>query len=260
MKPALAGTDIRLVLLDLDGTLYVGSRAVHGAAAAVERLRGMGLHVRFTTNTDSMPPAAVVSRLAGMGVDCAPDEIVTPVALAHRLFTGPPPARVLAIAAPAVRDALAPHVVGADGNPTHVLIADPSYGATYADLDAAFLALRRGAVLVATQMGRWCRRDDGEHLDTGGWVRLLEYAAEAQALVLGKPSPDFFRLALEAAGIEARQAVVVGDDRAADVGGGRAAGCHTVLVRTGKAGGGSGPEPDVLVDSVADLPDLLAGD
>jgi hypothetical protein len=51
---------------------------------------------------------------------------------------------------------------------THVLVADPSYGATYQDLDAAFRALRAGAELVATQVNRIARRDDGEHLDVLG--------------------------------------------------------------------------------------------
>jgi ribonucleotide monophosphatase NagD (HAD superfamily) len=45
---------------------------------------------------------------------------------------------------------------------------------------------------VATQVNRIARRDDGEHLDTGGWVRLLEYATGQTARVLGKPSPEFF--------------------------------------------------------------------
>jgi hypothetical protein len=79
-------------------------------------------------------------------------------------------------------------------------VADPSYGATYDDLDAAFRALRAGAELVATQVNRVAVRDDGEHLDTGGWVRLLEYATGETARVLGKPSPEFFTAPLEALG------------------------------------------------------------
>jgi hypothetical protein len=35
-------------------------------------------------------------------------------------------------------------------------------------------------------------RDDGERVDTGGWVRLLEYATGSSARVLGEPSPEFF--------------------------------------------------------------------
>jgi phosphoglycolate phosphatase-like HAD superfamily hydrolase len=55
---------------------------------------------------------------------------------------------------------------------------------------------------------------------------------------------------------------VVGDDLAADIGGGHAVGAATVLVRSGKGDHpqpGAGAEPDAVVDSVADLPGLLQG-
>ena len=208
-------TGIETVLLDLDGTMYVGTQVVPGAPEAVRWLREQGLTVRFCTNTDSVTPAALADRLAGPG---------EPV--------------------------------------THLLVADPSYGATYDDLDAAFRALRDGAELVATQVNRVAVRDDGEHLDTGGWVRLLEYAAGATARVLGKPSPEFFTAPLDALGRGPGTAVVVGDDLAADIGGGQAVGAATVLVRSGKGDRpqpGAEAEPDAVIDSVADLPGLLRG-
>jgi HAD superfamily hydrolase (TIGR01458 family) len=256
----LAG--IETVLLDLDGTLYVGSQVVPGAPEAVRRLREQGLQVLFATNTDSITPDALAARLAGLGVVAAGSELVTPVAVAAKLFAATPGARVLAVAAEGVRRLLAGSLAGPGEAPTHVLVADPSYGATYDDLDTAFRAVRAGAELVATQVNRIAVRDAGEHLDTGGWVRLLEYATDVTARVLGKPSAEFFTAPLQALGRDPRTALVVGDDLAADIGGGRAVGAATVLVRTGKGDRpqpGAGAEPDLVVDSVADLPGLLQG-
>jgi HAD superfamily hydrolase (TIGR01458 family) len=254
--------DVELVLLDLDGTVYEGSRPVPGAAAAVASLRRGGLALRFLTNTDSVPPAALVERLGGMGVEAAGEEILTPVALAARLFGKRPGSRVLAVAAPAVRELLGDALAGPGERPTHVLVCDPSYGACYDDLDAAFRAVLDGAELVASQVNRSARRDDGEHLDTGGFVRLLEYAAAVQATVLGKPSPEFFRLALDTAAVATAKALVVGDDLGADVAGAHAVGLRAVLVRTGKGTqpappGGGRDQPDAVLDSVAGLPGLL---
>jgi ribonucleotide monophosphatase NagD (HAD superfamily) len=161
---------IRTVLLDLDGTLYVGSQVVAGAPEAVRWLRAQGLTVRFTTNTDSIPPATLADRLARLGFPAAEDELVTPIAVAAQLLA----------------------------------------------------STRAGAELVATQVNRIAVRDDGEHLDTGGWVRLLEYATGQTARVLGKPSPEFFTAPLDALGRGPDTALVVGDDPAADIGGGRA--------------------------------------
>jgi HAD superfamily hydrolase (TIGR01458 family) len=252
---------VETVLLDLDGTLYLGSRVVPGAPEAVRRLRDQGLAVRFCTNTDSVTPAALAERLAERGFPAATDELVTPVAVAARLLGSAPEARVLAVAAEPVRRLLADRLAGPGEAVTHVLVADPSYGATYDDLDAAFRAVRGGAELVATQVNRVAHRDDGEHLDTGGWVRLLEYATGRTARVLGKPSPEFFTTPLDALGRGPGTALVVGDSLESDIAGGRAAGAATVLVRTGKddQAPGQGAEPDAVIDSVADLPGLLGG-
>ncbi|HEV8163148.1 MAG TPA: hypothetical protein VGR74_01635, partial [Actinomycetota bacterium] len=95
-------TGIDTVLLDLDGTLYVGSRVVPGAPEAVRWLRAQGLTVRFTTNTDSIPPAGLADRLARLGFPAAEDELVTPIAVAAQLLGSTDEARVLAVAADGV--------------------------------------------------------------------------------------------------------------------------------------------------------------
>jgi HAD superfamily hydrolase (TIGR01458 family) len=225
-------TGIDTVLLDLDGTLYVGSQVIPGASEAVRWLRDQGLAVRFTTNTDAVTPAALADRLAARGFEAAEDELVTPVAVAARMFASSPGARVLAVAADGVRQLLAATLAGTDEPATHVLVADPSYGATYDDLDRAFRAVRAGAELVATQVNRVARRDDGEHLDTGGWVWLLEYATGTSARVLGKSLAEFFTAPLDALGRGPQTALVVGDDLEADIGDGQAVGATAVLVRS----------------------------
>ena len=76
------------------------------------------------------------------------------------------------------------------------------------------------------------------------------------------PSPEFFTAPLDALGRGAQRALVVGDDLAADVGGGHAVGAATVLVRSGKGDRpqpGADDEPDAVIDSVAGLPGLLRG-
>jgi HAD superfamily hydrolase (TIGR01458 family) len=253
--------DVELALLDLDGTVYVGSRPVDGAAAAVARLRDLGVGVRFVTNTDSVTPQVLLDRLAGMGIQAVAGEVLTPVALARRLLAALPAARLLALASPVVRELLGRFLAAPREAVTHVLVCDPSYGVTYADLDAAFHAVRAGAELLAAQVARIARRDDGEHLDTGGFVRLLEYATGERARVLGKPSPDFFRLALDTAGVAPERAVMVGDDLATDVAGAQAVGLRAVLVRSGKGAerhpDAAATEPDATIDSLAALPDLL---
>jgi HAD superfamily hydrolase (TIGR01458 family) len=257
--------DVALALVDLDGTVYVGTRPLPGAVEAVAQLRDLGVTVRFVTNTDSITPDALVDRLAGMGIAVTSNEVLTPVVLALQLLSELPAPRLLALASRGIRELLA-EFLAAPGEPaTHVLVCDPSYGASYEELDTAFHAVRDGAELLATQVGRIARRDDGEHLDTGGFVRLLEYATGTRARVLGKPSPDFFRLALDATGVPPERAVMVGDDLAADVAGARQVGIRGVLVRTGKASDPhaqpppTGPDPGTsAAEAAAPRPDTDA--
>jgi Haloacid dehalogenase-like hydrolase len=118
-------TGIDTVLLDLDGTLYVGSQVVPGAPEAVRWLRAQGLTVRFTTNTDSIPPAALADRLARLGFPASEEELVTPVAVAAQLFASTDEARVLAVAADGVRQLLAGCLAGPDDR---VVCCYPVYG------------------------------------------------------------------------------------------------------------------------------------
>ena len=61
------------------------------------------------------------------------------------------------------------------------------------------------------------------------------------------------RAALAALGASAEEALMVGDRRAADVAAGRAAGVETVWIRSAFD---DGPEPDHVIGSLAELPDL----
>ena len=70
------------------------------------------------------------------------------------------------------------------------------------------------------------------------------------------------RLALEDVGCDPYEAVMVGDDVCSDVPAAHSAGTRSVLVRTGKFALAtlerSELKPDLLLDSIADLPDALS--
>ena len=120
-----------------------------------------------------------------------------------------------------------------------------------------------GAELIALQKNRYWLRPEGLALDVGPFVAALEYATRRDALVVGKPSKDFFAAILAGIPLEASAAAMVGDDVESDVGGALNAGLAGILVRTGKyraeALRAAGVEPTAVVDSIADVPALLDG-
>jgi len=145
--------------------------------------------------------------------------------------------------------------------PDAVLVGDMGDDLTYAMLNRAFRCLLDGAAFVTMARNRYFKGRDGLCLDVGSIVAALEYATRREATLLGKPAAEFFLPALQSMGITSAQAVMIGDDLEADVAGAQATGISGILVRTGKFRPaqleGGAYTPDQVIDSLADLPQLL---
>jgi HAD superfamily hydrolase (TIGR01458 family) len=253
------GSSVRAVLLDLEGTLYASGRALDGAAAALQALRAQRMPVRFLTNIDSRLPGEIAADLSGLGLGIEAADLFTPVSAARAVIEATAEARVHTLLSRSLLPAISRVV---DQPPyTHVLVGDCRDVLDYQRLDAAFRAVRAGAELLALQRGRYFKRADGDHVDTGAIVAGLEYATGVSARVLGKPARDFFALAAGSLGVPLEQCLVVGDDATTDISGGRAAGALTAQVRTGKyadqAAEGLTGQAHLTLDSIADLPAAL---
>ena len=132
---------------------------------------------------------------------------------------------------------------------------------SYMNLARAFAEIELGADLYCLHRNRWWQTERGPLLDSGCYVAGLEYAAQTEATVLGKPSPAYFDVACRALDAEPSMTWMVGDDIETDVAGARGVGMRAVLVRTGKfrpdAVETSRIKPDGIVSSIAHLPEWL---
>jgi HAD superfamily hydrolase (TIGR01458 family) len=142
-----------------------------------------------------------------------------------------------------------------------VLIGGAGPEFSYQALNRAFGHLLAGARLVAMSRGMYWRTSDGLQLDSGAFVAALEQAAGTAAEVVGKPAEGFFTAALAHLGIAAGDAIMIGDDIDNDVLAAQRCGLAGVLVKTGKyqarTHSGAATAPDHVLDSIADLPQLL---
>ena len=252
------------ILLDIDGVLHVSGEPVPGGGEAVGALRADGHRLRFVTNNTTRARAQLAAELRALGIELEAEEITTTPLAAARLLAGK---RVLALTMAAVKPDLAESVELVERGAEVVLLggADES-GETgdvfaYENLNRAFAELDGGARLVCLHRNRWWQTSRGPLLDSGAFVAGLEYAAGVEAEVVGKPSPAYFAAALAELGAEAGEAVMVGDDIDADIGGAKSAGMRAVLVRTGKfredALAAAEAKPDGVVASIADVPGFL---
>jgi HAD superfamily hydrolase (TIGR01458 family) len=252
------GGHIKSLLLDLEGTLYFKERLIDGAQDAIDRICGLGVKVRFLTNNDSLSPASIQSNLQKLGLAVDSEDIFTPAIAAMQLLRKSPRPNGHFLVSNELREFFREHQ---SPDPEWVVVGDFKDKVSYDEINAAFRHLMNGARLVALQKGRYFVREDGLYVDAGGFVSLFEFASGKEATVLGKPSPDFFAMGLQALGTTAQETAVVGDDVTTDILGGQAAGCATVLVQTGKydpAAPASAVTPGYVIRSIADLPDWLA--
>jgi HAD superfamily hydrolase (TIGR01458 family) len=254
---------VAAILLDVDGVLHITGKPMPGAARAVHELRERGHRVRFVTNNTTRARAALADELRAMDVELADDELQTAPRAAARTLAG---RRVLALTMAAiVEDLEGVELVGDNADAVLLGGADETAETgrvfSYMNLARAFAELDAGAELFCLHKNRWWQTGRGPLLDAGAFVAGLEYAAQTEAAVLGKPSLAFFEAALEALDADPERTWMVGDDVDSDVAGAQKLGMRTVLVRTGKfrpdAVESSGIIPDAILSSVGELPDWI---
>jgi HAD superfamily hydrolase (TIGR01458 family) len=251
------------ILLDVDGVVHVSGEPIPGAAQAVQRLRKNGHRLRFVTNTTVRSRAGLVDELRGLGLELDDGELQTTAVAAAQALAGK---RVLALTMHAiVEDLEGVELVGEGADAVLIGGADETTETnqvfSYMNLARAFHELEAGAELYCLHRNRWWQTRRGPLLDTGAFVAGLEYAAQTEATVLGKPSPAYFGAAVQALDAEPELTWMVGDDIEADIAGAQHYGLKTVLVRTGKFRPDevelSGVMPDGIVSSLAQLPEFL---
>jgi HAD superfamily hydrolase (TIGR01458 family) len=252
--------DVRALLVDLDGVLYVEEQPIPGAVAAVKRLRERDLTLRFVTNTTAHSRDRTLHKLSRLGFQVDDRELITPAALAVGHCRRRGHQRVALIMNEEVKHDFG-ELEETTGRADAVIIGDLGSAFGYDVLNHAFRQVMDGAELIALQKNRYWMRADGLSLDVGPFVAAIEYATGRDAYVVGKPAKGFFDQVLASVGVDAGAAAMVGDDIESDIGGAIRAGLAAILVQTGKYREDrvreSGIQPTRVVASIKDVPPLF---
>jgi len=259
---------MRAFLIDLDGVLYVGKSPVPGARECLKFLEDHGYSYRFVSNSTRRCRASVAERLRGLGYDISEELIFTPplAAIQHMKRRGRNRCFLLTTG-DVHRDFLEAGTIvqeaGASGDEEvdYVIVGDAGNSFTFQSLNRAMRFLLEGAELLALEKDRYWREPEGLVLSAGPFVAALEYAAEKEGHLMGKPSAEFFRMALEDMDASPHETAMIGDDIRTDVGGAQELGLYGILVKTGKyredIARSSGVRPELVLDSIARLPEHL---
>jgi HAD superfamily hydrolase (TIGR01450 family) len=235
LTPLASSYDV--LLLDLDGCVWVGDEATPGAVAAVDAARTAGKAVGFVTNDARHAPEDFVRKLWRLGFKAAVEEVVTVGgALQHVLNLHHSGRTAYVIGSEAVHRHVAEAGLRVVNHTAFAPRADVVVVAghdlfDYAELREAVQAVLRGADLVGAGRDPTFPMPDGPWPATGAVLAAVEAATGRTAWTVGKPEPQLFLTALDRLG-EGR-ALVVGDRLDADIAGAAAAGLDAAVVLTG---------------------------
>ncbi len=258
--------DKKAFVFDLEGVFFAGEEVMPGGPETMRAIRERNLPHRFITNISRNTAAEVRAHMAGIGVDPGENRIVGALdgvgAFLAREY-GPGNAYVLGT--DALKEAVASGgfeiLEAGEAAQADVVLIGLDERLTYATLSAAARAVSTGAHFVAMNPDVRLPREDGSFsLGGGAIVASVRAAAGKDPVFFGKPAPFLFEEALRELGVEAGDAVMVGDNLRTDIAGARNVGMATVWVnRWGVIAGDPDVEADLEVKRVDEVIPHLPG-
>ena len=225
-----------VALLDLDGVVYIGGKAVPGAPQALRVLAADGMHLAYVTNNAYRTPAAVAALLNHLGAPANASDVVTSAQAAARLLADklPAGAKVLVIGGTGLRLAIRERgllPVSSASEQPQAVVQGYAPGVSYDLLAEGGLAVAAGAMFVGTNADSTLPGPRGRQPGNGSLLRVIRHATGAEPLIAGKPEPPLHRESVLRTG--ARHPLVVGDRLDTDIEGAHRVGADSLLVLTG---------------------------
>ncbi|HVY40545.1 MAG TPA: TIGR01457 family HAD-type hydrolase [Polyangia bacterium] len=221
-------------LIDMDGVIYRGKRAIPGAAKFIGHLQRFQIPFRFLTNNSQRSRRDVCVRLARMGIPIQEDKVFTcAIATARFLARQKPKGTAYVIGEGGLLTALHHNGFAIDDQRPDYVIVGEGKTLNMEMLDRAVTLINNGARLVATNLDPNCPTESGMRAGCGAIVSILEAATGRKALGIGKPSPITVQEAARELGTAPSRTVMIGDTMETDILGGVQLGFQTVLVLSG---------------------------
>lgn len=271
---------IRHLALDMDGTIYLGSRIFPFTIPFLEKMKAAGIGISFLTNNPTRSVQDYLDKLAKMGIEATEDGMyTTSLATIDYIKEHHPQARRLFLLgtpsmAEQFRKAGYEECADDPGDVPDVLVVAFDTTLTYSRLCRAAYWASQGIPYVATNPDRVCPTDKPTVLvDCGSLQKCIEHATGRKPdIVLGKPDPTMLQGIMHRHGLKPEEIAMVGDRIYTDTAMAHNAGAVGVLVLSGEttmetvkkvqADAATNPEPefyppDLVVNNIAELGELL---
>lgn len=253
--------NIKLFLLDMDGTIYLGNKLFDRVNETLDVLRERG-KVCFLTNNSSRSKDAYLAKLEKMGVPVTEDEVYTSgLATAEYLLESYGKVKLATVVSSSYKKELQSYGFEiTDGEPDLVLIGF-SLEYTYDEIYNVCKWIGRGKPYVATHPDLVCPNEEYPLPDIGSLIALIEKATgRLPDVICGKPYDPILEGVMKRFSVKREEVAMVGDRLSTDIRFGELTGITSVLVMTGE----TTPEmlekseikPDYVLDAFSDFIDV----
>lgn len=253
---------IRHVALDMDGTIYVGSRLFPWTQPFLGTLRRLGISYSFLTNNPTKSGRDYLKKLSSLGIDAVLSQMFTSAAatIDYIRLHHPEVRKVFILGTPSMQEefAEAGFAIAEDsaGDRPDMLIVAFDTTLTYSRLCRAAWWAAQGLPYIATNPDRICPTEERTVLvDCGSVCNAIETATGRRPdIVIGKPNPGMLRVIMEKYGLAPDELAMCGDRLYTDIEAARNAGALGVLVLSGETtpemAEAAETKPDITVETI----------
>jgi len=249
---------IKGVILDLDGTVYLGKQEVPGASAFIHFLRNYGIRYLFVTNRANRTPAIVAEHLCSYGIPCAEDDVLTSAQAAVQYLKQ---GSVYYIGEDGLKMELDKAGITVNEEAPDYVLVSFDRGFNYDKLKTACRLIHAGARFIATNPDKALKTATGLTPGTGAIVAAVAAGSGVEPVMIGKPEPLIMEMGLTRLDLKREEVINVGDNLATDIPAGINAGIRTAFILTGVSNrddlANSNLKPTWVVDSYAQLTDII---
>jgi HAD superfamily hydrolase (TIGR01450 family) len=252
----------RLFFVDLDGTIYLGDKAIRGAREFLAKLRAMNKHVHFLSNNSSKSKEDYVVKLNSMGIEASKDEIVLSTDGVIEFLLREGIKEIFVVGTNSMSQAFTEAGFNIQADSPRYVVLGYDTELTYSKICKVALLLQKGTDLIATHCDMVCPTSEGMVPDIGSVLALLRAATgKSPVKVFGKPNPEMVSHIMSHYRAVAKDTVIIADRLYTDMALAKRIGCDFVCVLSGETRRedieNSKSEPDLIVKDTSELMDFL---
>lgn len=253
-------------LIDLDGTLYHGSRMIPEADRLISGLQDADIPFLYVTNNSSRTPEEVAEHLQGMGIPAREEQVCTSAVAAAEYIAGQMPGcKVAPIGEAGLITALKNAGLKLNDADPDFVVQGIDRNFTYETLTKATRWILGGARYVLTNPDLLLPSQDGLTPGAGTISAAIRASSGVEPVVIGKPSDILMKHAISRLGLRNEEVAVIGDNMLTDISAGANAGCGTILTLTGVTTAenlpsfvaSSGVNPDLICSNLDEVRKLI---